>query len=152
MSTDRIIIHADIAEEFLQILKSTLASLASSAPDPPYLVTAASKSRLQDLVSAALADGASNLLGGTEQLQKTEKDQSSPVIFLPMIIGDIQENMKLWRHEEAFGPVAAYAIAQSDNEAVKMANDTEFGLSAAVFTQDLRKGFAIAKQLQSGLV
>ncbi|PQE20289.1 aldehyde dehydrogenase family protein [Rutstroemia sp. NJR-2017a BBW] len=69
-----------------------------------------------------------------------------------MIIGDIQENMKLWQHEEAFGPVAAYSIAQNDDEAVRMANDTEFGLSAAVFTQDLRKGFAIAKQLQSGAV
>jgi acyl-CoA reductase-like NAD-dependent aldehyde dehydrogenase len=152
MSTDRIIVHADIAEDFLQILKSTLLTLVSLAPDPPYLVTAASNSRLQELVSAALADGASILVGETEQLRKTEKDQSSPVIFLPMIIGDIQENMKLWRHEEAFGPVAAYAIAQNDDEAVRMANDTDFGLSAAVFTQDLRKGFAIAKQLQSGLV
>ncbi|PQE22684.1 aldehyde dehydrogenase family protein [Rutstroemia sp. NJR-2017a BVV2] len=143
MSTDRIIIHTDIAEEFLQIFKSTLVALVSSAPDSPYLVTAASKSRLQELVSAALADGASSLL---------DNDQSSPVIFTPMIIGDIQEDMKLWRHEEAFGPVAAYAIAQNDDEAVKMANDTEHGLSAAVFTQDLRKGFAIAKRLQSGLV
>ncbi|PQE20284.1 aldehyde dehydrogenase family protein [Rutstroemia sp. NJR-2017a BBW] len=74
MSTDRIIVHADIAEDFLQILKSTLLTLVSLAPDPPYLVTAASKSRLQELVSAALADGASCLVGGTEQLRKTEKD------------------------------------------------------------------------------
>ncbi|RAL65072.1 hypothetical protein DID88_001179 [Monilinia fructigena] len=71
-------------------------------------------------------------------------------IFTPMIIGDINEDMPLWR-DENFGPVVAYRIAKSDEEAIEMANDTEYGLSAAVFTQDLRKGFAIAKQLESGM-
>lgn len=151
MSTDRIIIHADIADKFLEILKATLINLALSAPAPPYLVNAAAKSRLQTVISQALSGGASSLLDGTEQLQPNQKDEPTPVIFAPMIIGDIKEDMALWT-DENFGPVAAYRIAKSDEEAIAMANDTEFGLAAAVFTQDLRKGFAIAKQLESGAV
>lgn len=149
MSTDRIIIHADIADQFLETLKATFTNLASSASAPPYLVNAASKSRLQGVVSKALSEGASSLLGGTEQLKPKQEDETSPVIFAPMIIGDIKEDMALWR-EENFGPVAAYRIAKSDEEAIAIANNTEYGLAAAVFTQDLRKGFSIAKQLESG--
>ncbi|KAA8567390.1 hypothetical protein EYC84_010410 [Monilinia fructicola] len=108
-------------------------------------------SRLQEVVAKALSEGASSLLGDTEQLKPKETDGTSPVVFTPMIIGDIKEDMPLWR-DENFGPVVAYMIAKSDEEAIDMANDTEYGLSAAVFTQDLRKGFTIAKQLESGAV
>jgi acyl-CoA reductase-like NAD-dependent aldehyde dehydrogenase len=66
-----------------------------------------------------------------------------------MITGDVKEDMELWQ-QEIFGPVAAYIIVKSDEEAVEIANKTEYGLSAAVFTRDLRKAFAIAKQLESG--
>lgn len=150
MPTYRIIIHADIAEQFLEVLKTVLHGLASSATEPPFLVTASSKSRLQKLVSAALSGGARTLFGDTEQLQPKDHDETSPVVFTPMIIGEVNKETSLWREEEAFGPVAAYVLAKNDDEAVQMANDTEFGLSAAIFTEDLRKGFAIAKQLESG--
>ncbi|ESZ93633.1 hypothetical protein SBOR_5982 [Sclerotinia borealis F-4128] len=151
MSTDRIIIHADIAERFLEVLKATFLDIASSTPAPPHVVNAAAKSRLQEVVSDAISEGASSLLGGFEHMQRKETDENSPITFIPMIIGDVKEDMPLWR-DENFGPVAAYRIVKSDEEAIAMANDTEYGLSAAVFTQDLRKGFAIAKQLESGAV
>ncbi|KAF7927930.1 hypothetical protein BELL_0059g00010 [Botrytis elliptica] len=151
MSTDRIIIHADIAEQFLEILKATIINLASSVSAPPYLVNAAAKSRLQGVVSKALSEGASSFVGDIEQLHPREGDGATPVIFAPMIIGDIQDEMALWQ-DENFGPVAAYRIAKSDEEAIAIANNTEFGLVAAVFTKDLRKGFAIAKQLEAGAV
>ncbi|CAD6447187.1 c46a2498-fa24-483f-9cf8-2784898a2507 [Sclerotinia trifoliorum] len=118
MSTDRIIIHAEIADKFLEILKATFSAISSSAPDPPLLVNAAAKARLQEVVSKAFSEGASSLLGSIEQLQPKETNGSSP----------------------------------PNEEAMEMANDTEYGLSAAVFTQDLRKGFAIAKRLESGAV
>lgn len=67
----------------------------------------------------------------------------------PVVLGGIKEDMKVWQ-EEAFASLAACMIVDSDEEAVKIANSSGFGLSAAVFTEDLRKGFAIAKRLQSG--
>ncbi|KAA8567391.1 hypothetical protein EYC84_010410 [Monilinia fructicola] len=136
---------------FLGGFEATFSAIASSTPDPSHVVNAASRSRLQEVVAKALSEGASSLLGDTEQLKPKETDGTSPVVFTPMIIGDIKEDMPLWR-DENFGPVVAYMIAKSDEEAIDMANDTEYGLSAAVFTQDLRKGFTIAKQLESGAV
>lgn len=59
--------------------------------------------------------------------------------------------MPIWQ-EEAFAPLAACIIVNSDEEAVDMANRGGYGLSAAVFTEDLRKGLKIAKRLESGLV
>ncbi|KAK8902312.1 hypothetical protein QC760_008824 [Botrytis cinerea] len=96
MLTDRIIIHADIAERFLEILKVTIINLASSVLAPPYLVNAAAKSRLQVIVSNALSEGASSLVGDIEQLQPREGDGATPVIFAPMIIRGIQDEMALW--------------------------------------------------------
>jgi acyl-CoA reductase-like NAD-dependent aldehyde dehydrogenase len=66
MSTDRIIIHADIADQFLGALKATLMGFAESSPSPLHVVLSASKSRIQKLVSTALSEGASTLLGPTE--------------------------------------------------------------------------------------
>ena len=69
---------------------------------------------------------------GCEQQQK-DTNGSSPVIFHRMIIGDVKMAMELWQ-QEIFGPVAAYSIAKTDEEAMEIANKTEYGLSAAVFT------------------
>ncbi|TGO58023.1 hypothetical protein BCON_0059g00020 [Botryotinia convoluta] len=127
MSTDRIIIHADIAGRFLDILKVVFSAMAVSATftsAPPHVVNAAARSRLQEVISKSLSEGASSLVGGTEQLQPQETDSTSPVIFTPMVIGDVRDDMQLWQ-EESFGPVLAYRIAKSDEEAIAMANNTE---------------------------
>ena len=126
MSTDRIIIHADIAERFLEILKVTIINLAPSVLAPPYLVNAAAKSRLQVIVSNALSEGASSLVGDIDQLQPREGDGATPVIFAPMIIRGIQDERALWQ-DENFGPVAAYRIAKSDEEAIAIAKQLEAG-------------------------
>ena len=54
--------------------------------------------------------------------------------------------------EEAFGPLAGYSIVATEEEAVTLANSSDYGLAASIFTKNLRKGFAIAKKLQSGYV
>ena len=67
----------------------------------------------------------------------------------PAILGGVTEEMALWQ-EEAFASVAAFMEFESEEEAVRLANGSGYGLSASVFTEDLRKGFAIAMKLQSG--
>jgi acyl-CoA reductase-like NAD-dependent aldehyde dehydrogenase len=144
MATDRIILHAEIAQPFLAALKTALTAMAKQSGPLPHLVSSASKDRLQSLVSSALKGGA-ELLHGSD---RTMIDQSGTV-FLPAVIGGVKDNMEIWT-EEAFGPVAAYMVVQDEDEAVRLANATEYGLSVAVFTKDLRKGLAIAKRLESG--
>jgi acyl-CoA reductase-like NAD-dependent aldehyde dehydrogenase len=144
MSTDRIIIHAEIAKKFLAALKNALAGMGT-APSPTFVVSAASKARLEALVSDAIAKGGSNL---------THDADAAPINsvgahFAPTVIGDVTGKMEMWR-DESFGPLVGYVIAKSEDEAIEIANSTEYGLSASVFTQDLRKGFAVARRLESG--
>ncbi|OQN95135.1 hypothetical protein B0A48_18812, partial [Cryoendolithus antarcticus] len=55
-------------------------------------------------------------------------------------------------HTESFGPTVSVIVVRSDEEAIKIAKDTDYGLSAAVFTEDLRRGLIIAKRIKSGAV
>lgn len=141
MSTDRIILHTSIANAFLEALKSALSTNTDS--EPPTLVNEASKTRVEALISSALEAGAHLIHGPSTTNSK------SGIRMAPVVLGGIKQDMTVWQ-EEAFASLAACMIVDSDEEAVKIANSSGFGLSAAVFTEDLRKGLAIAKRLQSG--
>jgi acyl-CoA reductase-like NAD-dependent aldehyde dehydrogenase len=75
----------------------------------------------------------------------------SDVSFVPMILRNANENIEIWK-DEVFGPVVPFKMIQSDEEAIRVANDTEYGLSASIFSQDLRKAFSIAERLEAGSV
>jgi acyl-CoA reductase-like NAD-dependent aldehyde dehydrogenase len=127
-------------------MKECLAAMAGQPP--PILVSSASRARLDSIVSTSLSQGASDLIGNG--IPK-ETGESTGIHFIPKIIGGITEQSDLWE-EENFGPVVSYMTVESEDEAIKIANKTPYGLSAAVFTRDLRKGLALAKRLESGLV
>ncbi|KAL1999644.1 hypothetical protein VTN02DRAFT_4223 [Thermoascus thermophilus] len=153
MSTDRIIVHSSIATEFLDAVKSALDKSASDDPSapPPTLVNMASKARVEALISSALASGAELVYGTFNGPScKAAADESS-VRMAPVILGKVKEDMRVWQ-EESFASLAAVMVVDSDEEAIRIANSSGYGLSAAVFTEDLRKGFALAKKLQSGAV
>jgi acyl-CoA reductase-like NAD-dependent aldehyde dehydrogenase len=139
MATDLIILHTTIAAEFLSTLKTALSGPASI----PTLVSAHSKERAQNLVKNALSNGG-KLFSGAEP-ENGPKGAS----FVPAILQDVGENAEFWK-EESFAPIAGYVIVESEEEAIAIANKTEYGLSAAVFTEDLRRGFAVAKKIHSG--
>lgn len=106
-------------------------------------MSAASKARVQNIVSNVLSAGANILLGSADEV----KDKS--VRFTPVILDKVDENMAVW-NDEAFAPVAACMTVETDEQAVALANQGRYGLSAAVFTEDLRKGFALVKKIESG--
>jgi acyl-CoA reductase-like NAD-dependent aldehyde dehydrogenase len=145
MATDRILVHSSIAAPFTSALKTALAAGASASPLPPTLVNVASKARVQTLISNALDSGAHFISGAME----TPLSAESGVRMAPVILGGVTEDMPLWQ-EEAFASVAAFKEFETEEEAVRLANGSGYGLSASVFTEDLRKGLAIAKRLQSG--
>jgi len=149
MSTDRIILHKDIAPAFLSGLKAALSSMPSDVP-LPKVVSVASKARLDAVVAGAISDGA-NILFGSVPGEDRPTTPTLKAAFPPTIISDMKEDMTFWK-EEAFGPLVGCMVVQTEDEAVAVANNTEYGLSAAVFTQDLRRGLAIAKRIESGSV
>ena len=88
----------------------------------------------------ALAKGAKRVAG---------KDGSG-VIMSACVIDRVTPGMKLYS-EESFGPVVAVVRAKNEADAVRIANDTEYGLSAAVFSRDIARALKVAKQIQSGM-
>ena len=146
MSTDRLIIHSAIAPAFLAALKGALQSMPRDSSSPT-LISSSSKTRIEALVSEAISSGAHIHFG---------PESSSPadvggVRFGPMILGGMKDEMRIW-HEEAFASLVGYVVVDTEEEAIAIANNTEYGLSAAVFTRDLRRALAVAKKIRSGFV
>ena len=68
-----------------------------------------------------------------------------------MVLGNITSEMQLWG-EEIFGPVVAIRVASDEADAIRLANDTEFGLVAYVFTRDLDRAIRVSERLESGMI
>ncbi|PYH91018.1 aldehyde dehydrogenase family protein [Aspergillus ellipticus CBS 707.79] len=145
MSTDRILVHRDIAKEFMHHLWLAIQQMSAS-DSQPRLIHAASKARVERLISSAIDSGARLVQDVGEQNAVAEG-----IHMRSVVLQDVNEDMPVW-NEEAFAPLAACRIVASDDEAVGAANSTGYGLSAAIFTRDLRKGLAMAKKLQTGAV
>ncbi|PHH90569.1 hypothetical protein CDD83_3256 [Cordyceps sp. RAO-2017] len=143
MATDRVIVHADIEADFLQVLKRHLEAAATASP--PLVVSSGSAARLGAVLADAKAKGAHVLSGGGAP------PAGKAAHFVPTVIGGLTDDMQALK-EENFGPLMGYVTAKSEDEAVEVANSTAYGLSVSVFTRDLRKGFALAKRLESGAV
>ena len=150
MSTDRILVHSSIANAFLEELKKTLHESNTAENEPPTLVSAASKARVEAMISNAIADGAHVVHGAFDKPTASPENQPS-VRMAPIILGGIKEHMKIWQ-EENFASLAACMVVDSDEDAIKVANNSGTGLTASLYTEDLRKGLAIAKKLESGYV
>ena len=156
MATDRIIVHSSIASAFQATLKKFLSPAHGPSASTATVISSTSQSRLQSLVSDALSTGAHLLYGNNDENDDGKslgvlQQGSAGVHFEPVVLGGVEENMAIWQ-EEVFGPVVGVMIAEDEDHAVKMANTTGYGLSAAIFTRDLRKGLALAKRLESGSV
>ncbi|HUN26694.1 MAG TPA: aldehyde dehydrogenase [Steroidobacteraceae bacterium] len=146
MSTERVIVQEKVADEFAAKLAKRVAALPSGDPRQGEFVLAsvvsrATVDRVEKLIAEAAAQGAKVLTGG-------EKTQGT--IMKGIVIDHVTPKMDLWR-EESFGPQVSVTRVKSVDEAVALANDTEYGLSAAVFTRDLVKGIEIAKRIDSGI-
>lgn len=148
MATDRILVHSSIAPAFVDALKGALQSMSDPSSQPPTLVNVASKERVQRLIKGAIEDGA-HVIHGSVAAESDAAQLDSGVRMPPVLLGGVKEDMNVWQ-EEAFASLAACMIVESDDEAIRIANSSGYGLSAAAFTEDLRKGLAMARKIQSG--
>jgi succinate-semialdehyde dehydrogenase/glutarate-semialdehyde dehydrogenase len=108
------------------------------------LVNADAKKKVTELVDDAVGKGAKVLTGG--------KAPAGPGHFYPPTVLDaVPEGAKML-NEEIFGPVAAIQTFKSEGEAIKRANDTEYGLIAYLYTKDLSRGMRVSEQLDFGMI
>ena len=145
MSTERIIVVDAVAEAFTERFQAKVATLTVGDPregNAPLGAVVQTKvaEHLEALVHDAIALGAVELNGGT----------SVGVLIPATVVDHVTPAMKLFR-EESFGPIVAIVRARDEVHAIDLANDTEYGLSAAVFTRDLTRGLRVARQIKSGI-
>jgi len=136
--TERIILMKSIADSFIALLKKQAASFDVGLP-----VTAAMAKGSHDKLLDAQSKGAKFLLGGPQY--------SANHTLVPTIVTGLTKDMIMW-NEETFGPSVAVFIVDSDEEAIKLVNDTPYGFSTSIHTTNLTRALAISKELEVGQV
>ena len=162
MSTERVIVDAKVADQFAAKLAKRVAALPCGDPRKGDVVLGSvigrsTVERLQRLVSEAVAKGAKVLCGGTKDDSGGTKDDSGGTkddsggtIMQGLVVDHVTPDMTLFR-EESFGPQVSITRVHSADEAVRMANDTDYGLSAALFTRDIARALELARRIESGI-
>jgi acyl-CoA reductase-like NAD-dependent aldehyde dehydrogenase len=144
MSTERIIVHEDIADEFIAAFAAKANALPAGNPRDQVvlgaLVTPEAAEKMDHIIADATAKGGTVIAGGKRDgsiVEATLIDHTSP-------------DMTIYA-KESFGPVKPIIRVKSDEEAIAVANDTEYGLSAAVYSRDIQRAMAVADQIESGI-
>jgi acyl-CoA reductase-like NAD-dependent aldehyde dehydrogenase len=145
MSTERLIVDAKVADAFVAKLAAKVATLRAGDPAAAgsvlgSLVDASAGMRIKELIDDALAKGARLVVGG----------QLDGSILQPTLLDGVDASMRLYR-EESFGPVAVVLRGEGDEALLHLANDSEFGLSAAIFSRDCGRALALAQRVESGI-
>jgi len=146
MSANRVLVHRDVYDEFLEKYVAKAASLPVGDPRDPAtvvgpLINQKQADRLNDQVEQGIAEGARAVLRGAV----------NGTLFAPTVLVDVTPEMSVAR-EEMFGPVACVMPFDTDDEALAVANDSDFGLSGAIHTRNLDYGVELAKRVETGMI
>ena len=147
VSTERIYVDARIREDFLRKMVERTGALRQGDPrgegvNVGPMVNARQKAKVVAQIDQAIAAGATVLAGG---------EPREGNFVAPTILADVDHTMEIMR-EETFGPVACVQTFASIDEAVRLANDTPFGLGAAVFGRDVARAGEVAERIHAGMV
>jgi len=145
MSTERIVVEKSIAEEFAKKLAAKGQTLKVGDPLSPdsqlgCMINPGAIRRVQELVDDAVAKGAKVLCGG----------KANGPCYPPTVVFGVTPAMRMYG-EESFGPAKPIVVANDAEDALRIANDTPYGLSSAVFTGDINRALRIAEKLEFGI-
>jgi benzaldehyde dehydrogenase (NAD) len=146
MSTERIIVVEAVADEFAAKFAAKVKSMPAGDPaagNTPLgaVVDRKTVDHCYSLIADATAKGAELLVGGETTMN---------VVMPAHLVDKVTPDMKLFR-DESFGPVVGIIRARDEAHAIELANDTEYGLSSAVFTRDTARGLRVARQIHAGI-
>ncbi|GKV14231.1 hypothetical protein SLEP1_g25133 [Rubroshorea leprosula] len=150
-ATSRLIVHESIAAEFLDRLVKWTKNFKISDPLEEGcrlgpIVSGGQYGKVLKFISTAKSEGATILCGGVRP-----QHLNKGFFIEPAIITDVTNSMEIWR-EEVFGPVICVKTFSTEDEAIELANDTHYGLGAAVISNDLERCDRVSKAFQSGIV
>ncbi len=149
VAANRFLVHESVAAEFTERFAARIGAFVPARGTDPTstvgpLVDAATRDKVASLVDGARAQGARVAVGG------------SPIpgpgyFYQPTVLVDVPADADILR-EEIFGPVAPILTFRDEDEAIRLANDTEFGLVCFAFTRDLDRGLRLAERLETGML
>ncbi|MDL2409877.1 aldehyde dehydrogenase [Rhizobium calliandrae] len=144
MSTERIVVHQAIADTFVAKLAARAAVLPAGDPRGHVvlgsLISLDAAKKMEELIADAEAKGAKLVAGG----------KRNGTVVEATLLDFVTPDMRVYS-EESFGPVKPIIRVADEDEAVRVANDTEYGLSSAVFSRDVQRALAVAGRIQSGI-
>ncbi len=145
MSTERIVVDRHVAGEFASKLAARAELLKTGDPSDPStqigpLINAAALDRVSELVEDAVDKGAEILTGG----------EADGLVYRPTVVRGVRPDMRIYS-EESFGPSVSIIEVDGAEEAIRVANDTDYGLSAAIFSRDVERAEQLARRIQSGI-
>jgi succinate-semialdehyde dehydrogenase/glutarate-semialdehyde dehydrogenase len=148
-AANRVLVQRGVAGEFVErvsarMLGLTVGSGLDPASDVGPMVTAVERSRVQDLVRACVAGGARAVTGA-------ELPSGDGYFYAPTLLTDVPAGSPILR-EEIFGPVAPVVVFDDLEQGLDLANDTDAGLVAYVYTENLKRGLYASRRLESGMI
>ena len=148
-AANRFYVEASVAPEFSRRLAERMAALrvgpgVDEQTQVGPLVNEDAVVKVDELVTAAVADGAAAITGGT-------RPDGTGWYYPPTVLSDVRPASAILR-EEIFGPVAPIVTFTDEAEAIRLANDTEFGLVAYLYTGDLARGLRVSEALEAGMI
>ena len=148
-AANRFIVHSSVADEFSRRLAERMGALVvgrgtDDGVDVGPLVEAKQRDKVAELVDDAVQNGADVAVGGNP-------GEGAGYFYAPTVLTDVSAESRMFR-EEIFGPVAPVFTFDDDDKGIAMANDTEYGLVAYVYTQDVSRAITAAERLETGMV
>ncbi|WP_449407814.1 NAD-dependent succinate-semialdehyde dehydrogenase [Microbacterium maritypicum] len=148
VAANRFLVHESVAEEFTSRLVDRMAGYVNARGTEPEstlgpLVDESTRSKVADLVSGALEDGARVALGGSIP-------QGRGYFYPATVLVDVPQDARILQ-EEIFGPVAPITVFRDEDEAVRLANASEYGLVCFAYTRDLNRALRLAERLETGM-
>jgi acyl-CoA reductase-like NAD-dependent aldehyde dehydrogenase len=145
MSTERIVVDRRVADEFAAKLAARASSLKVGDPRDPStqigpLINAGALDRVSELIEDAVDKGAELLTGG----------EADGLVYRPTVLRGVTSEMRIYS-EESFGPSVSIIEVDNAEQAIEVANDTEYGLSASIFSRDVAGAEQLARRIQSGI-
>lgn len=148
-AANRFYVHDAIADEFTEQLSERMAGLLmgpglDEGVELGPMVNAAAIEDMHGLVTSAIAGGARVVTGG-------EPSGGAGHFYPPTVLADVPEDAEILR-KEIFGPIAPIVRFETEDQAVSLANDTEYGLIAYVYTEDLARGLRVSERIEAGMI
>ena len=153
--TSRILVHTSLYEPFIAAFRAQVSKISIIGdPFSPSTfqgpqISRAQYDRVQEYIRIGKAEGAK--LVETDLPSSPTHQDSNNLFITPTIFRDVHPEMRIFR-EEVFGPLVAIAPFTTEAEAIALANNSVYGLGAAVFTRDIAKGHRVERRLEAGMV